>query len=190
MNSENSKLYFVKGSFTGADGIKVMYADGSDVETLVSTDLLSPVGMILDLPAGKLYFSDRYANNIKRANLDGTDVEVVVKDTRYPVDLLIGFETRTLYWTARDTGGVYRTGVDQNDVDGASLTPIVTGLSNPIGITMDPKKRKLYYTECFLADSSGVIWESEMDGADASKVATTSLPLGVYFVAASRRFKV
>jgi len=43
---------------------------------------------------GKVYFSDRYANNIKRANLDGTDVEIVVKDTEYPVDLAIDFKSR------------------------------------------------------------------------------------------------
>jgi len=85
---------------------KIMRAnlDGSSVETIVSTDLMSAVGIALDTANGKVYFTDRYANNIKRANLDGSDVEVVVRDTEYPVDLAFDFEKRVFYWTARKSG--------------------------------------------------------------------------------------
>jgi sugar lactone lactonase YvrE len=157
--------------------------DGTSVETIVSTDVISPVGIALDKPNGKVYFTDRYANNIKRANLNGSDVEVVVKDTEYPVDLLIVFESRTLYWTAREVGGVYRVNMDKNDIDGASLSPIITGVSAPIGITMDPNKRRLYYTEVLVSEVSGAIWESDMGGSNAKKIATTALPLGLFFTA-------
>jgi sugar lactone lactonase YvrE len=155
--------------------------DGTSVETIVSTDVISPVGIALDRLNGKLYFTDRYANNIKRANLDGNDVEIVVKDTEYPVDLLIDFESRTLYWTAREVGGVYRVNMDKKDIDGGSLSPIITGVSAPIGITMDPNKRRLYYTEVLVSEASGAIWESDMDGSNAKKIATTALPLGLFF---------
>ncbi|MBW2540044.1 MAG: hypothetical protein JRE27_10620 [Deltaproteobacteria bacterium] len=157
--------------------------DGTSVETIVSTDVISPVGIALDKPNGKVYFTDRYANNIKRANLNGSDVEVVVKDTEYPVDLLIDFESRTLYWTAREVGGVYRVNMDKNDIDGASLSPIITGVSAPIGITMDPNKRRLYYTEVLVSEVSGAIWESDMGGSNAKNIATTALPLGLFFTA-------
>jgi sugar lactone lactonase YvrE len=157
--------------------------DGTSVETIVSADVISPVGIALDTPNGKVYFTDRYANTIKRANLDGSDVEVVVKDTEYPVDLLIDFESRTLYWTAREVGGVYRVNMDKNDIDGAGLSPIITGVSAPIGITMDPDKRRLYYTEVLVSEVSGAIWESDMDGRNAKKIATTALPLGLFFTA-------
>ena len=162
---------------------KVMRAnfDGSEVETLVSDDLLSPVGIALDLAKGKVYFSDRYANNIKRANLDGTDVEIVVKDTEYPVDLAIDFKTRLLYWTARKTSSIYRTDVDGNDIDGTSLSPVVTGIQTPIGITIDRENNKLYYTEVIFSTQSGHIWQSDMDGSNARKIVTTQMPLGLYY---------
>jgi DNA-binding beta-propeller fold protein YncE len=164
---------------------KIMRAnlDGSGVETLVSDDLISPVGMVLDTANGKMYFTDRFANNIKRANLDGSDVEIVVKDTEYPVDLLIDFETRLIYWTTRDPGGVLRADMDGSEIDGKTLTPIVTGLSIPIGITMDRESRKLYYSEVIMSPPSGYIWESDMDGNHARKIVATIQPLGIFYTA-------
>ena len=163
---------------------KVMRAnfDGSGVETLVSEDLLSPVGITLDVAKGKVYFTDRYANNIKRANLDGTNVEMVVKDTDYPVDLAIDFKTRLLYWTARKSGSIYRTDVDGNDVDGTGLTPIITGIQAPIGVTIDRENNKLYYTEVIFSPPSGHIWQSDMDGSKARKIVTTQMPLGLFYI--------
>ena len=180
------KVYWCDRGDVGDKNVdpKIMRAnlDGSEVETLVSTDLMSPVGIALDLAKGKVYFSDRYANDIKRANLDGTDVEVVVKDTEYPVDLAIDFKTRSLYWTARETGGVYRADVDGNDIDGTGLTPIITGIQAPIGVTIDRENDKLYYTEVIVSAQSGHIWQSDMDGSNPRKIATTMMPLGLFYV--------
>ena len=182
------KVYWCDRGDVGDKNVdpKIMRAnlDGSEVEILVSTDLMSPVGIALDLANGKVYFSDRYANNIKRANLDGTDVEIVVKDTEYPVDLAIDFKTRSIYWTAREAGGVYRADVDGNEIDGTSLTPIITGIQAPIGVTIDRVNDKLYYTEVIVSAQSGHIWQSDMDGGNARKIATTMMPLGLFYILA------
>lgn len=179
------KVYWCDRGDVGDKNVdpKVMRAnlDGSEVEILISTDLMSPVGIALDLAKGKLYFTDRYANNIKRANLDGTDVEMVVKETEYPVDLAIDFKTRSIYWTAREAGGLYRVDVDGNDIDGSSLTPIITGIQAPIGVTIDRENDKLYYTEVIVSEKSGHIWQSDMDGSNARKIATTMMPLGLFY---------
>ena len=181
------KVYWCDRGDVGDKNVdpKIMRAnlDGSAVETLVSTDVMSPVGIALDLANGKVYFSDRYANAIKRANLDGTNVDIVVKDTEYPVDLAIDFKTRSLYWTAREAGGLYRADVDGNDIDGTRLTPIITGIQAPIGVTIDRENNKLYYTEVIVSEQSGHIWQSNMDGSKARKVATTMMPLGLFYVA-------
>ena len=185
LDIEDGKVYWCdRGDVDGKNvDPKVMRAnfDGSEVETLVSTDMMSPVGITLDLVKGKVYFSDRYANNIKRANLDGTEVKIVVKDTDYPVDLVIDYNTRLLYWTARKAGAIYRTDVDGNDVDGTSLTPVVTGIQSPIGVTIDRENDKLYYTEVIFSTQSGHIWKSDMDGTNARKIVTTQMPLGLYY---------
>ncbi len=179
------KVYWCDRGDVGDKNVdpKIMRAnlDGSEVEILVSTDLMSPVGIALDLANGKVYFTDRYANNIKRANLDGTDVEIVVKDTEYPVDLAIDFKTRSIYWTAREAGGVYRADVDGNAIDGSTLTPIITGIQAPIGVTIDRENDKLYYTEVIVSEQSGHIWQSDMDGSNARKIAATMMPLGLFY---------
>ena len=179
------KVYWCDRGDVGDKNVdpKIMRAnlDGSEVEILVSTDVMSPVGIALDLAKGKLYFTDRYANTIKRANLDGTDVEMVVKETEYPVDLAIDFKTRLIYWTAREAGGLYRADVDGNAIVGSSLTPIITGIQAPIGVTIDRVNNKLYYTEVIVSEQSGHIWQSDMDGGNARKIATTMMPLGLFY---------
>ena len=185
LDVSGGKVYWCDRGDVGDKNVdpKIMRAnlDGSEVEILVSTDVMSPVGIALDLAKGKLYFSDRYANTIKRANLDGTDVEMVVKDTEYPVDLAIDFKTRSIYWTAREAGGLYRADVDGNAIDGSSLTPIITGIQAPIGVTIDRENDKLYYTEVIVSEQSGHIWQSDMDGSNARKIATTMMPLGLFY---------
>jgi hypothetical protein len=64
----------------------------------------------------------------------------------------------------------------------AIITPIVTGLHAPIGVALDRKKGRLFYTDVITASQSGGIWEAELDGSNARQIATTSLPLGLCFV--------
>jgi sugar lactone lactonase YvrE len=155
--------------------------DGSGLETLINTDLISPVGIALDVPNGKLYFSDRYANNIRRANLDGTNVEMVVRDTTYPVDIALDLKRRVMYWTARQDGGIVCTSMDENNQDGSKFEPIVTGLSAPIGMGIDRKNDKIYYTEVLVKEHSGTIWQADLDGSNRVKLVSTALPLGLFY---------
>ena len=54
-------------------------------------------------------------------------------------------------------------------------------LSAPIGITIDRKNNKLYYTEVIISPQSGHIWESGLDRSNAKKITTTPLSLGLYY---------
>jgi DNA-binding beta-propeller fold protein YncE len=163
---------------------KIMRAnlDGSSVETIVSTDLMSPVGIQVDSAKGKVYFTDRFANNIKRANLDGSDVEMVVRDTEYPVDLAFDLDKRLFYWTARKAGCIYIADMDKTEMDGASFSPIVKGLHAPIGVCLDHEKKRLYYTD-IIFPASGALWESDLDGSNPKQIVTAPLPCGLFFVA-------
>lgn len=88
-----------------------------------------------------------------------------------------------IYGTTRDPGGVLRADMDGSEIDGKTLTPIVTGLSIPIGITMDRDNKKLYYAEVIISPPSGYIWESNMDGSHARKIVATQKPLKVFYTA-------
>jgi sugar lactone lactonase YvrE len=151
--------------------------DGSDIETLVDKDLISPVGIALDVPNGKVYFTDRYANNIRRSNLDGSGVELVVRGTNYPVDLALDLKNRFMLWTGRQDGTVFRTPMDENNQDGSKIATIVSGLSSPIGMGIDHRNDRICYTE----GHSGAIWRADLDGGNATKLRTTAMPLGLFF---------
>jgi hypothetical protein len=46
---------------------------------------------------------------------------------------------------------------------------------------MNPNERRLYNTEVLVSEQSGAIWEADLDGGNARKIATTPLPLGLFF---------
>ncbi len=80
LDTAAEKIYWTRAIEMGVDGGIVQRAnlDGSDLETLVTgldlyDDNMSYID--LDLPAGKMYFSGGYFDNIFRANLDGTQIE-------------------------------------------------------------------------------------------------------------------
>ena len=185
LDVEGGKVYWCDRGDVGDKSVnpKIMRVnfDGSDLETLIDKDLISPVGIALDVPNGKLYFTDRYANNIRRSNLDGSGVELVVRDTNYPVDLALDLKNRFMFWTGRQDGTVFRTPMDENNQDGNKIAPIVSGLSAPIGMGIDRKNDKIYYTEVFIKEHSGAIWRADLDGGNATKLRTTALPLGLFF---------
>jgi hypothetical protein len=71
---------------------------------------------------------------------------------------------------------------DAVEIDGASLSPIITGLHAPIGVTLDRDSGRLFYTDLIIPSQSGGIWVSDLDGRHAKQIVTTSMPLGLCFV--------
>jgi low density lipoprotein receptor-related protein 5/6 len=63
--------------WAGDDVVQRANLDGTVVETLV-TGLENAIGIELDLTANKLYWPDNFANTIGRANLDGSESEIIV----------------------------------------------------------------------------------------------------------------
>ena len=49
--------------------------DGTGVEDLVASGLVTPQGLALDVPGGKMYWVDSGAGFIQRANLSGRDTK-------------------------------------------------------------------------------------------------------------------
>jgi hypothetical protein len=72
----HSKIYFTSSG--GTDYVGVVNLDGTSPRMLITSGVVSPKGIGLDIPGGKLYWSD--AAGIKRANLDGTTVQTVLSN--------------------------------------------------------------------------------------------------------------
>jgi len=92
--------------------------DGTSATSIIS-GLLQPYYLALDLAAGKIYWTDFAANEIGRANLDGTQREIPAPITGLvdrPVGIALNPVDGKVYWTL-DSGAVQRANVDGSNVE-------------------------------------------------------------------------
>lgn len=129
--------------------------------------------IILDEPAGdienlavhpwkeKIYFAVQ--NDLKRANLDGTNVEVL-----YTTE----FTDQRVDAVAVDTGGEYLYWADSGvirraSLDGENIIDVFTGVEHPIGMVVDAWGGKIYWSEPGIA-----IHRVNLDGTNPETVTT------------------
>ncbi|BFZ12302.1 hypothetical protein BsWGS_15341 [Bradybaena similaris] len=83
------------------DILQVARLDGSNKKTLVSTDMVNPRAIVLDVNRGVLFWTDWNRNRpqIERINMDGTHRKVVIEeDLRLPNGLAFDTFSQTLCW--------------------------------------------------------------------------------------------
>jgi len=137
--------------------------DGSDSVELIHQDGGSPMGIALDTAAGKIYWADSLRETLSRANLDGSDIELLVGGPLYGSieDVALDLDTRTMFWTNASFGTVHR-----GDMDGVASEIIATG-DAPYGIALDPVTDKLYWGDVtFATDLQSLIRRSDVDGSN------------------------
>jgi hypothetical protein len=123
------KLYVSVGS-PGAGTIRRYNLDGSGEEILM-TDLLRTLAIALDVPAGKMYFSQGRQpsdpSDIVRANLDGSGQEVLVSrpSTGIP-GIALDLAGGKIYWTEYHSGKIERA-----NLDGTAAETLLAGLAGP-----------------------------------------------------------
>lgn len=141
-----------------AGKIHTMNADGSDRRTVV-TDCWLPDGIVVDVEAGHIYWTNMGVRNlndgsIERADLDGGNRMIIVAkgNTHTPKQIILEKDSGKLYWCDREGMCVMRC-----NLDGSSLeTLIETGRGDSdrkdqtrwcVGLTIDPKYDKIYWTQ-------------------------------------------
>jgi len=134
--------------------------DGSDLKTLVSEGRRLPDGIVVDVEAGYLYWTNMGSlkandGSIQRSDLDGKNITTIVPDggTFTPKQLQLDKTNGKLYWCDREGMRVMRC-----NVDGSSIETIVDtsqGDSRPgadatkwcVGIAIDVAGGKFYWTQ-------------------------------------------
>jgi hypothetical protein len=112
----------------------------------------------------QVYWSDRCASTIERANVDGTGVETVVTGLspfEPVVDLGIDALNRRLYWSA---GGTIR----RAQLDGSGVEQVVSGAG---ALALDPANDGLFYV-----GSPDTIWRGQLDGSDSTMLLSSLSP--------------
>src|SRR6266446_10319927 len=187
LDEKNRKLYWCD-----REGMRVMRAnaDGSNIETLVDTSEGDSrpgkdikkwcVGIVLDVEAGKLYWTQKGPDNagdgrIFRANLEipkgqsptnRKDIELLYEGLPEPIDLELDLANRNIYWTDRGDpprgNTVNRAPMDPVQGNGKKEPEIIFDhLMEGIGIALDLKGGRM-----FLTDLGGSVYSANLDGSN------------------------
>lgn len=94
--------------------------------------------------SGYLFWTDDEATRIKKAKLDGTGQQIVVKDEIiHPDGLVVDWVTQNLYWTDAGTDRI-----EVSRLDGTFRKILVSrGLQEPRAISVDPGRGKLFWSD-------------------------------------------
>jgi hypothetical protein len=161
--------------------------DGSRLETLVETGHGEAdrrdaknwcVGIALDVPGGKLYWTQKGNDNagqgrIFRANLEipkgqtpanRKDIERLFDGLPEPIDLDLDLCNRMIYWTDRGDpprgNTVNRAPMDAAPQNRKEPEIIFTYLMEGIGLALDLKGGRM-----FLTDFAGSVYSASLDGS-------------------------
>jgi hypothetical protein len=141
--------------------------DGGNRKVIIPLGVtFTPKQLHLEKGSGKLYWCDREGMRVMRANLDGTNVETLVKTgedsddrrdaTKWCVGITIDPKRRQIYWTQKGPdnaglGRILRAGIELPEgEDAAGRTDIEVWLDNlpePIDLELDLESRVLYWTD-------------------------------------------
>ena len=135
---------------------------GAEVENLVP-GVRNATDLAMDVAGGKLYWTERTGDStgrIRRANLDGTNVQLVKELKSVPHGIALDAAGRKLYWTA-SSGKIKRANLNGS----GSENVVPGGLESPKGLALDVSGGKVYWTEM-----SGRIRRANLDGSNVEGV--------------------
>ena len=168
----SGRLFFLEMS---SDRIHSMNPDGTDAATIV-TGCHRPDGIVVDAEAGHIYWTNMGVpacddGSIECAALDGSNRRVIVPRgvTHTPKQIHLDKDNGKLYWCDREGMRVMRA-----NLDGSQVETLVQNGRGPddqrdptrwcVGITLDPKRQKIYWTQKGRADAGqGRIFRANLD---------------------------
>lgn len=114
-----------------------------------------------------IYWIDLVQDNIKRANTDGSNVEVVLTGLSQAEDLAIDPEGGKMYWADPGTDTIHRANLDGSGVE--SLVTAAQGLMTPEGLALDLASGKMYWTDV----ATDKVQRANTDGSNVEDLLTS-----------------
>jgi len=155
--SDSGRLFFLD---LAAGRVLSAKPDGSDLKTIVSEGRRLPDGIVVDIAAGHIYWTNMgnpSANDgsIERADLDGGNLKHIVPPggTHTPKQLQLDKRNGKIYWSDREGMRVTRCNLDGSNLE--TLIDTSQGESRPgkdatkwcVGLALDIERGKLYWTQ-------------------------------------------
>ncbi len=134
--------------------------DGSDLKTIVGEGRKLPDGIVVDVAAGHIYWTNMgnpivNDGSIDRADLDGHNITNIVAPGGIftPKQLQFDSKNRKLYWSDREGMRVMRANLDGSNIE--TLVDTSEGSARPgkdqrkwcVGIAVDTDRSKFYWTQ-------------------------------------------
>src|ERR1700741_1089681 len=151
------RLFFLDN---GAGRVLTANPDGSDLRTLIDKGPKGPDGVVVDTPAGHIYWTNmgNFKKNdgaILRSDLDGTNMINIVPPggTFTPKQIKLEKKSGKLYWSDREGMRVMRANLDGSKIE--TLVDTSQGDTRPgqderkwcVGIALDVQGGKVYWTQ-------------------------------------------
>ncbi len=169
----HGKIYWTSVNLVTGPQIRRSNLDGSGDTVLIdfysfhaaSESLSGPKGIALDIPDGKLFWTDDLGNRIRTANLDGSDIQTVESSgISGPLGIALDLPRGKMYWTEAGPSGQK---IQRANLDGSVITSLITGLAAPGYIELDPDSNAMYWTE---AGGAGSIRKATLAGSSPATV--------------------
>jgi DNA-binding beta-propeller fold protein YncE len=133
---QNDRIYWANGGDEGSSNGSLGRAalDGTGAE-LILTARANPIGVALDVNGGKVYWAERGAGEVLRADLDGSNEETIASGT-FPLGLSLDLVDDKVYWTVyqnESTPGEIR----RADLAGTSPETVRDDLDRPLGLAVN-----------------------------------------------------
>jgi DNA-binding beta-propeller fold protein YncE len=144
----------------GAGRVLSANPDGSDLKTIINEGRRLPDGLVVDVGAGHLYWTNmgnpkQNDGSVLRSDLDGKNMITIVPPggTFTPKQLWLEKKSRKLYWSDREGMRVMRANLDGSRIE--TLVDTSQGDPRPgadpvkwcVGVAIDLDANKLYWTQ-------------------------------------------
>lgn len=137
------------------------FINGSDVQRIIDSGIVSPEGIAVDWIARNIYWTDADAKRIEVARLDGSSRRILIwKGLEEPKNIIVEPRKGFIYWTENPSDSIRRAALDGSDI----LT-IIANANHPMSLTMDLESRRLYW-----ATKNDGIESADWDGKRRSKL--------------------
>ena len=166
-NDAPGYLYWIDSRI---DAVQRSTLSGEHAETLVDLKALfggtdanhNPVGIALDPVGGKMYWTDSTSDTIRRANLDGSNVETLVTGQTGVGAIAVDSAAGKIYWGDATANKIRRANLNGTGVEDV----VTTGADDVREIALELTIGKLYWTD----SAAFAIRRANLDGTQSELV--------------------